>query len=426
MQQNYNLYSTNLKLAASLNIIPEKYKKEIPRSNLYRWKHTDFTKYMGLNQDDKLKKEAGLIKSFAQDKSAQKLYRTIIRIKNTIITVLTMFKTGADLFDIKQKVVSAIKQVLPVIGLKKALKFFKMKTGKYYAWLKEVKNKCLTSPVAKCLRSFPNQLTKQEVAKIKEMLTGQQFEGWPIHSICSHAIRKGILYANVSTWYKYNKILGIKRSKPKSRRKKNAVGIRADSLHKIWHADVTIYKFPNNIKAYIYLLIENISRAILSFRVSPVLSGSIRMETIKESYDKYIRNKIENPEIDLIVDGGAENNNLIVENFLSKPDVYIQKVLALSENFPYSNSMIEAANKYLKYRYLYLHDIPDIENLKKHMEKFVPVYNTIRPHIAHKYLTPQEVLDDCRLDYTEIEKKFKEAGRFRVEFNKKNLCGVCT
>lgn len=36
--------------------------------------------------------------------------------------------------------------------------------------------------------------------------------------------------------------------------------------------------------------------------------------------------------------------------------------------------------------------IPDIHALQKHLEKFVPVYNEVRPHCSLKGLTPAEVL----------------------------------
>jgi len=35
--------------------------------------------------------------------------------------------------------------------------------------------------------------------------------------------------------------------------------------------------------------------------------------------------------------------------------------------------MIEAVNKIVKYRHLYLYDIPDIKSLKKRLDEFVPI-----------------------------------------------------
>jgi hypothetical protein len=60
--------------------------------------------------------------------------------------------------------------------------------------------------------------------------------------------------------------------------------------------------------------------------------------------------------------------------------------------------MFEAFNKIVKYRSLYLENIPDIHALQKHLEKFIPVYNDKRPHCSLKGLTPSEVLAGLRPD----------------------------
>jgi putative transposase len=53
--------------------------------------------------------------------------------------------------------------------------------------------------------------------------------------------------------------------------------------------------------------------------------------------------------------------------------------------------MIEAANKHLKYRFLYHYHIPDYESLVKYVEQSINDYNS-RPHHVLHGLTPNEVL----------------------------------
>ena len=53
--------------------------------------------------------------------------------------------------------------------------------------------------------------------------------------------------------------------------------------------------------------------------------------------------------------------------------------------------MIEAANKHLKYRFLYHHHIPDYAALVKYVEQSINDYNN-RPHHVLHGLTPSEVL----------------------------------
>jgi len=102
--------------------------------------------------------------------------------------------------------------------------------------------------------------------------------------------------------------------------------------------------------------------------------------------------------VHLIVDGGSENNNSIVDEYISS--VPVNKLIA-QKDIIFSNSMVESVNKIIKYRSLFLHNIPDINSLKKHLEEFIPVYNNIRPHVSLNGLTPNEVLTGFNPDNSE-------------------------
>ena len=160
--------------------------------------------------------------------------------------------------------------------------------------------------------------------------------------------------------------------------------------NKIWHADITEFRTKDGLKAFIYLLIDNCSRYILSWRVSLKKSDKIRMETIKEAYFKYIMPPPPDPPIGLLVDGGSENKNEIIDDFLKREDVSIEKIIA-QVDIRFSNSMIESTNKILKYRHLYLHEIENIDSLTKQVETFVNNFNNEIPNGVLKGLTPKEV-----------------------------------
>ena len=227
------------------------------------------------------------------------------------------------------------------------------------------------------------------------------FKGWPLVSIAHYARRNNLLNISIHTWYKYSKLIGISKSLPRCF-KKQRTGVRALYPHQFWHADVTIFRTLDNTKAYIYLVVDNFSRAILSWRVSLKLSAGTRLDTIREAYERYICSDINDssPDVRLIVDGGSENNNSIVDEYINSPVISIKKIIA-QRDIIFSNSMVEAVNKIVKYRSLFLENIPDIHALQRHLEKFVPVYNDIRPHCSLKGLTPSEVLEGLRPDNTE-------------------------
>jgi len=201
------------------------------------------------------------------------------------------------------------------------------------------------------------------------------------------------------------------------------LGVRALFPCQIWHADVTLFRTLDGVVHYVYLIMDNFSRRILSWDISTRLSASILLSTIREAWAS-CRNIISgNTPVELYLDGGSENNNGLIDNFLSLDDVSIRKIIA-QVDVHYSNSMIEAMNKLLKYRYLFIQNIPDDEALRKHLEYFIPVYNNIRPHILLKGKTPDEAFygrpykgtDSVSSDFLS---RFQHASHARIS------CTVC-
>jgi len=115
------------------------------------------------------------------------------------------------------------------------------------------------------------------------------------------------------------------------------------------------------------------------------VSGGVRMRTLKLAWETATPDE----PVELIVDGGPENNNHIVNTFLNSEGVDITKSIALKDIL-FSNSMVEAANKLLKYRYLFPKDVQDGEQLKFLLEKSIHDFNEVRPHGKLGGLTPSE------------------------------------
>jgi len=88
--------------------------------------------------------------------------------------------------------------------------------------------------------------------------------------------------------------------------------------------------------------------------------------------------------------------------------------------------MVEAVNKIVKYRSLFLDSIPDINALEKHLEKFVPVYNEVRPHCSLKGLTSSEVLAGLRPDNPDHLKSVNLMSKKRIVHNQHIItCTEC-
>lgn len=153
---------------------------------------------------------------------------------------------------------------------------------------------------------------------------------------------------------------------------------------------VSVYKTLDGVKYYIYSIIDNFSRKILAFDFSTELSGKIRIESLKSAVDSLNQQQ----DIELIVDGGSENNNKTVADFIKDCHVNLDKKVALKDVL-YSNSMIESSFRTLKSNYLKTgissDDFPD------ELSKVIEDINYIRPHYAHLIYTLDEVYQNPKL-----------------------------
>lgn len=113
------------------------------------------------------------------------------------------------------------------------------------------------------------------------------------------------------------------------------------------------------------------------------------MTSVKEAINTQFISLLSEQEIDLIVDGGTENNNYRVQNFIRHCGVTINKKIALKD-VTFSNSMIEGSFKILK---KFLRSRGEIHscNIRQELEFFIKDYNYIRPHYQHQIYTPDEI-----------------------------------
>jgi putative transposase len=249
------------------------------------------------------------------------------------------------------------------------------------------------------------------------MVTDNQFQYWPISSIALFALRKNILALSINTWYKYVNNLGLKRIRPTSRRKTKAVSVRAECPHQIWHADITVFVTADKVKHYIYVVIDNYSRKIISWLIADSVKAVYRKITIEMALKNVKQN---HPLITLITDGGPENK---LQTFLNSLDHRVQHNVALLD-VHYSNSLIEAFFKTGKYNYLYRMDIRDGKDLKKAFEFIVQDYND-RPHISLHGLTPNEGEMNMTLDKEQLHAYIESVTQQRKDYNQANRCTQC-
>ena len=99
----------------------------------------------------------------------------------------------------------------------------------------------------------------------------------------------------------------------------------------------------------------------------------------------------------------------------------------MSEPLIYVMEMIFTVNKIIKYRSLFLHNIPNINSLKKHLDEFIPIYNNVRPHVSLNGFTPNEVLNEFDPKNSEHLKSMNIKSDIRVSHKNSPIsCTVCS
>ena len=282
--KSYNSYHTCIKQLARANSLPNKYATCIDRSTIWRWKQENDEKYFGYELS-----KIVLLEQFLERRESATVIRTYLKFVATFSVILrrsSQFRI--ILTESKEELVHSILKYKKNINLKLILRLFNISSSVFYHWKNQVLKNCPSSPIQLCRRIYSNQLTKDEVSRMKEMLCSPRFRYWPINSIAYYAMKKNIVNVSIATWYNYINKLGWERPvTPKKRKYK--IGIRANQLHQIWHADITVVKCLNGVKYYVYLLMDNYSRFILNYQVSEKVSAEIRMQSIKQAYEEYIK-----------------------------------------------------------------------------------------------------------------------------------------
>ncbi len=412
--------------------IPNHLRSSIPRTNVFRWRNELDSKYLGHDLNNIAGSELALLQSFATSKTAKQVFLAWCRIAITVKTILASLpQVQSILRKQKASIVTTIETVASTISKKQILKMLNISRGTYQSWKAHVLLPCAASAFSSCLKIWPQQTTNKEVNTISNMLQDPAYAAWPpesfrVRSIAWHAIRIGKLSLSVQTWYKYARLIGLTRKMIKKPRKSKSV--RATKSNQIWHADVTLIRTRDGIRHYCYLVVDNFSRKVLSYHVSTVLSANLRVQTLREAAMPLLQAEHSNS-IDLIVDGGSENNNATVESFISDCRISIHKLIALRDvhfSKPIAiGSMVEAVNKVLKYRYLFPKVLPDSASLFKAVEDAITDYNEIRPHGSLNGLTPSEAYQGIECDSLRTSEKLKQAQIARIQANRKARCKGC-
>jgi len=425
-----NSYHSTVKIAYALDIhkqwLPESFIKSIPRSTSHAWKYDSTEKYVGGEYAIAINDNVEELKIIYDQKVAleKRLFVAYTRIKLTIFQIF-----GKE--EMKQAIKDNYKSILSFImssknsfegGTKTLCKFFEIRPTTFSYWLKAAKNHCTNSAKGICLKRYPGQVRLDELQTIRRLLNRKRFKHWPIASVWAYAVRKNHVQLSLSSWYNYNRKFEFRKPHYKLKKQKKYDALRAPRPNHTWHMDITIVKTLDGVKNYVYLIVDNYSKLIINCKVSTKCNGEVRTQTLREAIlQEFGADLSLTPSVDLIVDGGTENNNRTVEAFIRKSQVDITKKVALKD-IVQSNAMVEASNKILKYQYLFKEPQNNTEELQENLKDAVYDFCRRRPHCMLGLYTPYEVHYNCKpqLDENSVRDQVKE----RIKMNQTQGCGA--
>lgn len=412
-----------VKFLAYTNTLPAEYASQLHKSQLSRYKnHLNEETYFGKDLSDIEKRVIDQLRQLNENIFDKKILNGYLKLVTVFRKAFSSSKQyHSTLKKYHEKFVDVIQTYKDVIPIARFAQALKISDSTLRNWIRDVRVKCSNTITNLCRKEHPNQLLSTEVDVMRILLAAEDKAYWPLVSVYYFAINNNMVSMGLSTWYKYVGLLGINRPKPKSI-KHHGKSIVALFPNHYWHADVTQFRTLDGMLHYIYLVVDNYSKKILSWRVDTKLCKNIRLDTFKESIKMAMDSFIKFDVINLIVDGGSENNNTTVDDFIKGlNDVNLVKEIAL-KTVHFSNSMAEATNRILKTYYLNQKEIKNTEALIKRLAFSINDVCAVRPHGQLKGLTP----DLAYLGYKPITDQHLEqkmvARLKRIETNSNSTC----
>ena len=119
-----------------------------------------------------------------------------------------------------------------------------------------------------------------------------------------------------------------------------------------------VYRPLDYTKCFIYFIIDNFSRKILGWEISTEYKSSIMLNNLRKVYVSCILEK-EIPPTVLLVDDGIENKGFVC-TAIENHEINLTRLVA-QKDIRFSNSMVEAVNKRMKYDFLFRAQLLDFE-----------------------------------------------------------------
>ncbi len=319
----------------------------------------------------------------------------------------------------RARLLRAIEHAQPALSLKSALRILHLSPARYHQW-RQAQRACRLEDEVSCPRFTPTRLTADEILTIKTLVESPEYRHVSTGRLAILAQRLGRVFAAPATWYKLVRERSWRRPRTRVHPRRPKEGVRACEPDEIWHIDTTIIKLIDGTKVYLHAVIDNFSRKILAWCVAERLEIASTVAILREAARGAVSAE-DTPTV--VADAGVENVNAEVDGLVESG--ILSRVLALKDVM-FSNSMIEAWWRTLKYQWLFLNHLDSVETVRRLVAFYVGAHNTEIPHSAFRGQTPDEIYYGCGENISEELEAAKALARAaRLRANRASSCMIC-
>ncbi len=306
-----------------------------------------------------------------------------------------------------------------VLTLQGALRVLRLSPSRYHQW-RRGERPCGLDDQSNCPRSTPTRLTAVEVLTIKTMVMSAEYRHVSTGRLAILAQRLGRVFAAPATWYKLVRVRGWRRPRMRVHPQRPKEGVRATGPDELWHIDTTVIRLIDGTKVYLHAVLDNFSRRILAWRVTERFEFARTVAILQEA----ARGAVSTEDLPTpVADGGVENVNAGVDGLIESR--LLRRVIALKDVM-FSNSMIEAWWRTLKYQWLFLNTLDSGETVRRLVAFYVASHNTEIPHSAFRGQTPDEAYYGRGQEIpNRLETARQQARSARVQANREAFCQEC-
>ena len=155
--------------------------------------------------------------------------------------------------------------------------------------------------------------------------------------------------------------------------------------NQVWSIDITYIKMVHG-HMYLTAVIDWYSRKIVGWKLSDTLSTQPVLEAVKEAVERCGIPAILNS------DQGSQFTSEEYKRLLG--DLHIRQSMDGKSRWA-DNVMIERWFRSLKTELIYINEFHSPRHLRTQIGEYVHLYNTLRPHQALDYATPEAVFSSC-------------------------------